>query len=176
MDMQNDLAALVSKYGTGINLAKELKKLYGGDTTKRAKLEAALDRVISDYGTITLTRFKKEAAKAWHRAFPDGVEKRELKGYQLFVKENMPRVKEENPGKTHMERMVIIGKMWQDSKGTAPEPEPEPTPEEDETPNDEPSTEDTQVEDKPAPRNKRGKRASSPIVEVEGMRRRPRRG
>lgn len=119
--MREDLAALVEKYGgNGVNIARELKKLQGGDRTKRAKLETDLDKVLSEYGTISLARFKKEAAKAWNRAFPNGLEKRELKGYQLFVKETMPRVKEENPDKTHTERMAIIGKMWQESKGTPP--------------------------------------------------------
>lgn len=158
MDMRTDLEALVARYGSGINLAKELKKLHDGDKSKRAKLEAAMDKVIADYGTITLARFKKEAAAAWRRAFPDGVEKRELKGYQLFVKETMPKVKADNPNATHIERMAIIGKMWQDSKGVPPakteqEPDSEPitTTEEDTTPIP------------PPPQNKRGRRIVASI-------------
>lgn len=163
MEMRQELEALVSKYGGNTaSLAKELRKLYSGDASKRAKLETALDKVIADYGTITLTRFKKEAAKAWHRAFPDGVEKREVKGYQLFVKENMARVKEENPDKTHTERMAIIGKMWQDSKGVSP-----PPPAEESEPEPEPVNEEELV-----PLNHRGKRQRTPPTpEVEGKRR-----
>lgn len=95
--MRVELEALVSKYGDPKQLAKELKKLQGGDATKRAKLEAGLDKVLAEYGTIALARFKKEAVSAWNRAFPEGLEKRELKGYQLFVKEKMPEVKASNP-------------------------------------------------------------------------------
>lgn len=164
MEMRKELEALVSKYGSGINLAKEMRKLMGGDTTKRAKLEGALDKVLADYGTITLARFKKEAAKAWQRAFPEGVEKRELKGYQLFVKENMQRVKEENPGKTHMERMAIIGKMWQDSKGTPPADEPQ----------GEVIIEEDEELSLPTP-SKREKRARTPPPPLEESRRRTRR-
>lgn len=147
-----DLASLVSKYGNAANIVKELKKLQGGDSTKRAKLEAALDKVIADYGTITLARFKKEAAKAWHRAFPEGVEKREVKGYQLFVKETMPKVKEEHPDKTHTERMAMIGKMWQDSKGVPPAPADE-------------MVEDTSA-DPPGVGNKRHREPTPPPQEV----------
>lgn len=121
--MQTDIVNLISKYGDAKAIAKELKKLQGGDATKRVKLETALDKVLADYGTITVTRFKKEAVNAWNRAFPDGVEKREVKGYQLFVKENMQRVKADNPEATHIQRMTIIGKMWQDTKGVPLLPE-----------------------------------------------------
>jgi hypothetical protein len=136
-NMREDLANLLNKYGgNAATLAKELKKINGTDGSKRAALETNLDKTISGYGTISLARFKKEAAKAWHRAFPAGLEKREVKGYQLFVKENMPKVKTDNPDKTHVERMAIIGQMWQDTKGAppplmevdppTPETEPEP--------------------------------------------------
>lgn len=175
MEMQQELKALVAKYGNNSNLSKELKKLQGGDATKRSKLEAALDKVIAEYGTITLTRFKKEASKAWHRAFPEGVEKREVKGYQLFVKENMQRVKEENPGKTHVECMAIIGKMWQDSKGAAPvEPTTEHTPSTANT--DEGQDDDTSEDEEPVRRGKRGgKRARTPPPVIE-IKKRTRRG
>lgn len=163
MDMRQDLEALVSKYGNHADLAKELKKLRSGDSTKRARLETALDKVVADYGVITLSRFKKEAAKAWHRAFPEGVQKREVKGYQLFVKENMPRVKEDNPDKTHIERMVIIGKMWQDSKGVEGE-EQEIMPVDDDE------------EETAAPRTKRNKRPRTPPAPVMDEKRRTRRG
>jgi hypothetical protein len=119
MEMRQELQALISKYGDAATMAKELRKLRGGDVTKRSKMEAGLDKVISDHGTISLSRFKKEATRAWHRAFPDGLEKRELKGYQLFVKEKMPDVKTANPNASHYERMSIIGRMWQASKGVA---------------------------------------------------------
>ncbi len=36
--------------------------------------------------------------------------------YQLFVKDNMKRVKEENPGSPQKEIMGLVGKMYQDSK------------------------------------------------------------
>jgi hypothetical protein len=124
--MRQEVQALMSKYGNA-NLVKEIKHLNGGDSSKKSKMEANLDKLLKEYGTISLARFKKEAAKAWHRAFPEGLEKREVKGYQLFVKENMPRVKSENPGASHSDRMAIIGKMWQDTKGTAPPP-PQPVP------------------------------------------------
>lgn len=186
MEMRQELEALVSKYGSGADLAKELKKLQGGDSTKRARLEAALDKVIADYGTITLPRFKKEATKAWHRAFPEGVQKRELKGYQLFVKENMPRVKEENPDKTHTERMVIIGKMWQDSKGVPPAAPAAAAATTDVDPDTERATEtedntvtpnDGEEEDAYVPRNnKRGKRTGDLPPAPPVTKRRTRRG
>lgn len=120
-NIRTDIQNLVAKYGGDVsNIAKEMKRLHSADS-KISKLETGMDKLIADYGTISLARFKKEAAKAWKRAYPDGLEKRELKGYQLFVKETMPTVKTANPDKTHAERMAIIGKMWQESKG-APAP------------------------------------------------------
>lgn len=139
-NIRNELEALMDRYGNSADIAKELRTLRllrgEGDGSKRAKLAAALDKVLTDYGTITMTRFKKEATAAWKRAFPDGVEKREVKGYQLFVKENMAQVKLEHPTASHKERIAIIGRMWQESKAPQePEPvdievevEPEPVP------------------------------------------------
>lgn len=140
-DIRSELQALMDRYGNSANIAKELRTLCQGDGTKRAKLATALDKVIADFGTITMSRFKKEATAAWKRAFPEGVEKREVKGYQLFVKEKMAQVKTDHPDASHKERIAIIGRMWQKSKGTPPqlenvttthvepeEPEPEPTP------------------------------------------------
>lgn len=126
-NIRADIQNLVAKYGGDVaNIAKEMKRLNSSDT-KISKLETGLDKLIAEYGTISLARFKKEATKAWKRAYPDGLEKRELKGYQLFVKESMPEVKAANPDKTHVERMAIIGKMWKESKGiTIPAPTPEP--------------------------------------------------
>jgi hypothetical protein len=101
-----------------------MRVIRGTAETKKFKIETGLDKLIQEYGTISLARFKKEAAKAWHRAFPDGIEKREVKGYQLFVKETMQRVKAATPNMTHHERMAIIGRMWQETKGTPPAPAP----------------------------------------------------
>lgn len=146
--MQSELQTLVARYGGATNLVREIKKIQNPTDSKKAKLEASMDKLLQEYGNISLARFKKEASKAWHRAFPDGLEKRELRGYQLFVKENMAAVKAAHPNKTHAERMAIIGGMWQESKGTPapsdaameeaeaddveeeiqPEPEPEPAP------------------------------------------------
>lgn len=146
MAMRNDLEALISKYGNPADLAKELKKLQGGDVTKRSKLEAGLDKLLAEYGTISLTRFKKEAARAWNRAFPDGLEKRELKGYQLFVKEKMSEVKTANPAASHSERMAIIGRMWQAFKTPTQHPLAPEVPEAPETPDDDEQTETEEPE------------------------------
>jgi hypothetical protein len=120
-NLRQELETLAQRYGGTADLAREIRTIRNaqgvGTDTKKSKLEAGMDKLIQDYGNISLARFKKEAAKAWQRAFPDGIEKRELKGYQLFVKETMPRVKAEHPDKTHVERMAIIGRMWQESKG-----------------------------------------------------------
>lgn len=128
-DIRNELEALMDRYGDGANIAKELRNIRilrgEGDGSKRAKLAIALDKVIADFGNITMSRFKKEATAAWKRAFPEGIEKREVKGYQLFVKENMAQVKAAHPDVSHKERIAIIGRMWQESKGTALEAEPE---------------------------------------------------
>jgi hypothetical protein len=116
MDMQQEIAGLMAKYGA-LNVAKQVRKMRTTDTSKIAKLQVELDKSLREFGSISLPRFRKEAAAAWHRVFPEGLEKKPVKGYQLFLQQMMPNVKAENPGLTHVECMAVVGRLWQARKG-----------------------------------------------------------
>lgn len=131
--MEHDIQALIARYGDA-EIRGAIKKMHISDNSKSAKLAAGFAKLLEDVGAISMKRFKKEAALAWKKAYPDGMEKKPLRGYQLFVKETMPKVKSENPDKSHHERMTIIGRLWKqhcnpEPTETIPEPEPEPEPE-----------------------------------------------
>ena len=73
-------------------------------------LRRALDGVLASFNTIPLARFKKEAASAWRRRYPDVTVP--MRDFQAFVKANIKGVRDSNPEASHAEHMREIGTMW----------------------------------------------------------------
>jgi hypothetical protein len=64
--------------------------------------------------TITMTRFKREAIRAWMRKHPDY--KTPVNPFQAFVKDNIKEVRTNNPAQHHGEHMKMLGGMWREKK------------------------------------------------------------
>lgn len=74
-------------------------------------VKAAMRAVVEKCGPkITLTRFKKEAVRAWERKFPNSTGR--VNKFQAYVKTNMKDIRRLNPTMTHSEHMKLIGRMW----------------------------------------------------------------
>lgn len=85
---------------------------------KYADMKKGLVEIIKKSPKITLKRFKMEAKTAWLVVNGDlsEHEKKPLNQYQIFMKDNMAKVIEENPDMKHMDRIKKIGEMWQQVK------------------------------------------------------------
>lgn len=120
---------------------------------KNAKIDglrSMLEEMFNDekVNTISLARFKKECVAAWNKAHPEGMAPKS-NAYTDFVKNNIARIRVENPKLTHQEHMALLGEAWKIEKQTSatksssdeddesesdteqepvPEPEPVPTP------------------------------------------------
>jgi hypothetical protein len=121
-DMYKDLMELAAKYPDQ-SLASVFRKLRVNECSKTKALQEGLEKLVREFGNISRSRFRKEAGKAWDKVFPEGLEKKPLKGYQLYVKENMDRVRNENPGMSHPDRMKLLGQEWKAQKGGAADAE-----------------------------------------------------
>lgn len=81
-------------------------------------LRKAMQRMIEVYGgedDRAYKRFMCEARKAWKTKFPSTKRKGP---FQDFIKHHMSAVCEKYPDTSHKERMILLGKMWKDTKTT----------------------------------------------------------
>ena len=78
-------------------------------------LRNALDDIVTAYSQhTTYTRFKREAAKAWERKYPDA--KPPMGAFQNFVKTHMMEVRTAHPDASHQDHMKMLGAMWSSAK------------------------------------------------------------
>lgn len=132
-NLAQEIAALVERYGENA-LKTTMRTLNDTKSAKMMKLQTGLAKVLEDTGSISFKKFKKEAHEAWKRANPEGDKEREKKpvrGYQLFVQENIHTVRADHPDLKHSECMAIVGRMWKENKPAAA---PEESPAEEDTP------------------------------------------
>ncbi|KDQ06719.1 hypothetical protein BOTBODRAFT_39377 [Botryobasidium botryosum FD-172 SS1] len=57
----------------------------------------------------------KPARKAAPKKTTDGAAKKSPSQYQLYMKNNLPTYKGENPDKTHKEAFAEVAKLWKDA-------------------------------------------------------------
>ena len=116
-DMLNDLNDLLLKYGTQSNIVKVLKKLTKEKkqtrSSKHGKLDEALAKALTEYGEISSTAFRAAASRAWTTAHP-GVAKRPSTPYQDFMKTNLAKIREDNPGLKYTCYMGLVAKAWKE--------------------------------------------------------------
>lgn len=89
-------------------LTMERSLSFQVDIVKSA-IRAAVEKCGSK---ITLTRFKKEAIRAWERKYPNYIGR--TNKFQVYVKTHMKDIRHRNPTMTHSEHMKLIGRMWKD--------------------------------------------------------------
>lgn len=77
-------------------------------------LRRTMDDILSRVPYMTLASFKKEAANAWRRKYPD--ENVPMRDFQAFVKSNINFVRNANPQASHAEHMREVGGMWREAK------------------------------------------------------------
>lgn len=83
-------------------------------------LEKILEIVKEEKSKKVTMKYLTERMKKLGKELKD-ISKEKNKGkklteYNIFVKENMEKVKKENPKMTNNERMIHIGKLWREKK------------------------------------------------------------
>lgn len=113
MDALDDLSALVFKYkDEGVDFVKMFKKLTNDKKSKHGKMDELLDKAAAEVPLLSQSAFKSAANRAWQRAHPDA--KRPCTKYQEFMKANLPRIREDNPGLKHTAYMGLVAKDWRE--------------------------------------------------------------
>lgn len=127
--MDAEIAQLMERYGDAVvaklkNMIAKPKKHTKAETIET--LVKCFDDLLCEPkivdAKVSLKLFKAEAVEAWKRAHPNGMAKR-TNAYTEFVKANMQSVKNQNPSKTHGERMKIMGQLWSKYKAAREESE-----------------------------------------------------
>jgi hypothetical protein len=119
MDFKTEFEALMVRYKEAdpAEIRQHVKDVCKETLEKKKKLQADMERLLGEHPTVSLSTLRKVAVKAWNTKHPEGMPeapKREVKAgsYQAFVKERMPELAREHPGRDHKERMKTIGEEW----------------------------------------------------------------
>ena len=99
---------IVSQFTTNVDTDKEYT---------RAELGKILTQVYHDINTGKKTEKKAKKEKKEKSDDEEPKKKREPTAYNLFVKEQMPLIKEEFPELSRQDLMRKVGEAWKASKG-----------------------------------------------------------
>ena len=101
-----------------------MRQMTNPRTENVRKMRQAFDDLYTEFGEgMPLKKFRAEATAAYKRANPDsGDAPKRKNNYMIFMSENLPAVRENNPDKTYQEQRAIVTAMWnsrQASRGNA---------------------------------------------------------
>lgn len=109
--------------GGDMSILKEAmrKAKHNPMAEKKREMREAFDKMVETFGeNMSLKRFRAEAVAAYKRAFPDEESPRKKNPYLEYMSAHLPKVRDENPGKTYSEHRAIVTQMYNNLKGGKP--------------------------------------------------------
>ena len=106
MDNENDISPSTSKD------AKKTKKIKGVDilTSIKTNIEEDVEYSLDDLKKLVSNFYKKCVKKS------SNVVKREPSAYNIFMKEEITKLRQENPDKEYKDLMKLVADKWNEKK------------------------------------------------------------